>query len=76
MNPEMTRHTSKLLVSATTPVDTITTPLLESIDLVLSNLYTIMLKANFLRFLELLWHSILDQILAVTLANKTVRMIT
>ncbi|OQV24471.1 hypothetical protein BV898_01535 [Hypsibius exemplaris] len=64
-------HLSLLIRDPTPLVDALTTPILELMDVALSSLYNAMLKANFLRFLEILWHSLLDQILATTLTNRS-----
>ncbi|OQV24473.1 BAI1-associated protein 3 [Hypsibius exemplaris] len=71
MSVEIAGHLSLLIRDPTHSVDALTTPILELMDVALSSLYNAMLKANFLRFLEILWHSLLDQILATTLTNRS-----
>ncbi|XP_055332947.1 BAI1-associated protein 3-like [Paramacrobiotus metropolitanus] len=71
MNTEISQHLAKLICPPMVSVESLTSPVVDFMDSILANLYSIMLKANFLRTLELLWLNILDQIMALTFANRT-----
>lgn len=73
MNPEITRLLGKLLNNPIATAESVIAPLLGYLGGVLSSVYPVMLKPNFLRFLEVLWLNILDQVLVVTLNNRSVR---
>ena len=79
MNSGTAGYVSKLVNDASAEAESYTGPLLELMDIAIGSLYSSqyssLLKANFLRFLELLWFHILDQIVAATVNCRSVRRI-
>ncbi|GAU94012.1 hypothetical protein RvY_05860 [Ramazzottius varieornatus] len=71
MNNGTAGYISKLVNDPSAEAETYTKPLLELMDVPIDSLYGPLLKANFLRFLELLWLHILDQITAATINSKS-----
>lgn len=72
MNNGTAGYITKLVNDPSAEAETYTKPLLELMDIPIDSLYGPLLKANFLRFLELLWLHILDQITAATINSKSV----